>query len=98
MKKVTLATIKAFIRKNKKHLFIAYHSSFDGMIDGLSYSKDCSFHTAKHTDHNVENTLGVDGAWFVLDSRDYFTRIERDGFVGFEIYNCCGSFDLAIKG
>lgn len=36
-KKATMATIKSFVKKNRENLLINVKSSFDGMIDGLSY-------------------------------------------------------------
>lgn len=41
--------------------------------------------------------MGIKGAWFVLRGRDYFERIGDQGFTGFHVYNCCGSFDIAIR-
>lgn len=96
-KKVTLATIKSFIRKNKANLYIMYESHFDGMIDGVRYFDDTKFEKAVSTDKWLGNTLGVSGAWFVGGSRNYFSTYNKDGFFGYHVYNCCGSFTLAVK-
>ena len=96
-KKVTMATIKSFIRKNFENLHISYISHFDGMTDGISMSSDRSFMAIKPTDQNTHRTLGITGAWFVGSSRDYFEVYEDDDFKGYEIYNSCGSFVLAVK-
>ena len=94
--KITKATIKSFIRKNPDNLFINVKSSFDGMIDGCAYYNDGFKKAEKDTD-NIRNTLGVSGAWFVNNSRDYFNPYNKDGFIGYGVTNCCGSFILAIK-
>jgi len=95
-KKITLATIKSFVKKNKEKLFINVTSEFDGMIDGISSCKD-GFQKAKLTESNNKNTLGINGAWFVGSSRDYFYSYEDDNYIGYNVYNCCGSFDLVIE-
>jgi len=95
-KKITLATIKSFIRKNEDKLFINVKSSFDGMIDGCAYYND-GFKKANKTNENLRNTAGVNGAWFVNGSRDYFTPYNENGYTGYSISNCCGHFILATK-
>lgn len=44
-----------------------------------------------------QNTLGYRGIWLVNHSRDSFNAFEDDLFEGIEVYNCCGSFVVAIK-
>jgi hypothetical protein len=96
MTKITLATIKSFIRKNEGSLFINVKSYFDGMIDGCTSCND-GFGPARKTDDNLRNTAGISGAWFVNGSRDYFKPYNENGYTGYEISNCCGHFILAIK-
>lgn len=97
--KVTLATIKAFIRKHRAELLIAYLSDFDAMVDGVRPTDNKAFRPAKAPEEgqNHANRLGIAGAWFVFGSRDYFTAFERDGVTGYHVYNCCGSFDIGIR-
>jgi len=95
-KRVTVATIKSFAKKNAKNLVIKNLSHFDGMCDGVRNCENPTFRDASKVDVNVPYTWNI-GAWFVGSSRDYFTSYSRDGFVGFEIYNSCGSFILAVK-
>lgn len=98
MKKITMATIKSFIRKNEGRLFIRTKSSFDGMTDCVQECRDRDFSPALQSDLNQPGyTHGIAGAWFVGESRDYLSPISEDGFTGFHVYNCCGSFDLAIR-
>lgn len=96
-KRITSATIKSFIEKNRGNLYIKNESHFDGMTDGIAYNPKPFFHKATETDTMSDYTLGVQGAWFVGSSRDHFTPYEDDEFTGFEVYNSCGTFTLAIK-
>jgi len=95
-KKATMATIKSFVKKNRQALLIDTESSFDGMQDGVRACEDRGFTPALEGPH-PENTLGIQGAWFVGSSRDYLTPFCKDGLEGYRVYNCCGSFSLAIK-
>ena len=97
--KPTMATIKSFIRKNDGKLFINVKSKFDGMIDGVSLDRNSQFSVAlkPEPDRNHENCKGVQGAWFVGSSRDHLTPFDNGVFMGYEVYNCCGSFILAVK-
>lgn len=97
MSKPTLATLKSFIAKNRANLFIKQKSRFDGMCDGVVYDVNAGFKPARintNTSH-MKNTLGVDGAWVV--GRDLISAYEADGFKGYDVYNCTGSFVLAIR-
>ena len=92
MAKITKATIKSFVKKNKEQLYIAHTSRFDGMIDGIRMEKE-EFKHAKIVEDNGHN-LGIEGAWFVNQSNDYFTAFETSTAFGYEVYNCCGCFKL----
>ena len=99
MNKITLATLKSFVRKNQGKLFVKVQSSFDGMQDMVTETKD-NFSPAvsdEWTERNGKHTLGFRGVWLVGQSRDYFTPIDVDGFTGIEGYNCCGSWIIAVK-
>ena len=91
----TLTTIKSFIRKNQ-NLYISTQSRFDGMVDCVMPCDNKTFEPAKPSD-GFKNTLGIEGAWFVFDSRDLISEYEDDNFKGYEVYNCCGRFILAVK-
>lgn len=93
MSKITLATVKSFIRKSK-NLHIKTKSQFDGMVDCVMPTEDNGFTLALPSERHLENTLNIAGAWFVLGGRDYFSAYEDDNFKGFYIFNCCGSFYL----
>jgi len=95
-RKITLATVKSFIRKNRTNLLINVKSEFDGMIDGKQIRND-GFIKATETDKHFERTLGISRAWFVGDSIDYFTAFENETLTGIEVSNCCGHFILAIE-
>ena len=96
MAKVTMATVKAFVRKNKGRIYVRNLSDFNAMTDCVERSADREFYLAEVEEDSM-HTLGVKGAWFVLSSRDRMMPIESDEFVGFHVYNSCGSFDLAVK-
>lgn len=97
MSKITKATFKSFLKKNQE-IYINVKSTFDGMVDGCVSVKN-GFEKAVKTDYFVENTCGFEGIYLVNGGRgrDRF-RIYDDGiYKGFEVYNCCGSFIVAIK-
>ena len=86
-KKITVATLKSFMRKNPD--FVVFEKySFDGMIDGNSSEqkgvKKWSF------EQTVRNAL-------VGSSRNYLQFIESPGYYGINVYNCCGSWDILTK-
>ena len=83
-KKITLATLKSFIKKSPK-LFVEKISDFDGMTDGLQFFKD---HTLQPV--SKEDAIGTKGVWTVGGSRDYFKFLENSNFFGIQVSNCCG--------
>lgn len=96
--KATRATVKSFIRNNFENLFINVRSSFDGMTDCCEEQRGGFQRAVKEEDEFYSNhTLGVRGAWFVGQSRDYITPFNENGFIGFSICNACGRFILAIR-
>lgn len=96
-KKITLATFKSFIRNNYANLHIKVESDFDPMQDMVIDSDDPYFNYREETIRNVNNTLGIKGLWLVGHSDDYFTYYNKNGFVGIEVYNCCGTSILAVR-
>lgn len=100
-KKITMATLKSFIRKEKGSLFVSVDSHFDGMVDCVMPNKDAGFTLAtEDTESNeyfLKRTLGINGVWVVGESRDRIYPYDKDGYVGYHVYNACGSFTLAVK-
>jgi hypothetical protein len=96
MKKITMATVKSFIKKNSDSLHILRKTHFDGMVDGCTSSGQSAFNRTLPTDMSYENTLGIQGAWFVGGSRNHLQQYDDKGFTGISVYNCCGSFVLAV--
>lgn len=104
--KITLATVKRFIKQHGAALQISTHSRFDGMTDGISNCADRSFHPVKPPEFQgkpfraapgqPDHYLGIAGAWFVFQSRDYFSAYNEGGMVGIQVSNCCGRFVLAV--
>ncbi len=96
MAKITKATVKSFMKKYANELYLKTCSYFDGQIDGTTSVKE-PFSPIVKTDRNLDRTLGIQGAWFVGSSRDYFNSYNDGKFEGFEVSNCCGHFVLAKK-
>jgi hypothetical protein len=94
-KRITLATVKAFIRKNAGKLLIEQTSDFDGMTDCVQRCEG-GYSPVLKSDMVCDNNMGIQGAWFVFGSRDYFSEVKKDGLFGYEVCNCCGSFSLAV--
>lgn len=95
-KKITLATVKSFIRKNRESLLIMTKSHFDGMTDGIQQCSDREFSPALDSDNPCTENLGIHGVWLVGGSRNWFEAVETETHIGFHVCNCCGSFELAI--
>jgi uncharacterized membrane protein (DUF2068 family) len=94
-KKVTLATVKAFVRNSVgKGLHVKTNSKFDGMTDCVQIVDGATYRKVETINMADEYRLGIEGAWFVRDSRDYFTVVNTAEWTGFEVYNCCGTFSL----
>ena len=96
MKKVTLSTLKSFVRKNSNNLYINVKSSFSGYSDCVE-SIYGGFTKAEIRENvNYKYNLGIDGAWLVGSSRDYMKSFEDDKFIGIDVFNSCGRFIIAI--
>ena len=89
-KKITLATLKAFIKKSSE-LFIEVKSDFNGMTDCVEIVKIGIKKVSK------EKAIGHDGVWCVGSSRDYFKFVENENYFGIEVSNCCGHGILWTK-
>ena len=98
MAKITRATVNKFIKPlfAEEKIFINIKSSFSGMIDCCIPRLE-GFKEAVRTNKNFGITQGIDGAWFVGCSRDYFDTYEDETYKGFQISNSCGSFIIARK-
>lgn len=96
-KKITMATVKSFVNKNRENLFIKTASRFSSMSDMVEADKDAAFTKVVKSERNLDHTMGIEGAWFVGSSRDYLKYFETENFAGIEVYNACGNFYLALK-
>src|SRR5210317_1987618 len=99
MKKITLRTIKKFIKDNKENLYISNKASFNGMTDGVEFTESQGFKLAENSKPTnfFDHSLGIKDAFFAFNSRDYFDAYTDENFNGYEISNCCGKFILAVK-
>lgn len=96
MARIRRTTVQAFLRKYAGQVQLRLDSAFDGMTDGVTYARTATFKPAISTERNLEHSMGLQGVWFVGDGRDYITPFESDTLTGYSVYNCCGSFILAI--
>lgn len=95
--KITLATFKSFVKKNRENLLVKVGSSFSGMTD-MCEPVDDHFTPAEDNDHfPTKNSLGIGGIYLVGSSRDRFRYFENENLVGIEVYNACGNFTVAVK-
>ena len=96
MKKITKATFKSFVRRNRDNLLISNKSDYSAMDDCVM---PCSgkFRVAEKSDRDADCSLGINGIWLVNGSRDWFTAFETEEMIGIEVSNCCGSFTVAIR-
>lgn len=89
-KKITIATVKSFIRKNFNNLYIKIINEFDSMIDGTSYNYNSEF---KKVSQNIEYYFNL----FSNSTKNYCEKFENNEFIGYEVGNCCYDFIIAIK-
>lgn len=95
--KHTVAHLKKFVRDYRDVLEIRCESDFNGMSDCIEHNPDAKWQPATERDSVPEHTLGVRGVWIVGRSRDRISYFSSKGRVGFFVYNCCGSFTVAVK-
>lgn len=97
-RKITLATLKSFVKKNRTNLFILVKSDFDGMTDCVSAVKSIPHKIEHDPSHETYYgyTLGIKGVHLVGNSRDWFESYNDEMFTGIEVTNSCGNFILAI--
>lgn len=86
-KKITVATLKSFMRKNPDFIVVEKYS-FDGMIDGNSSAQ------AGVKNWDFEKTINM---VLVGSSGNYLQFVEKAGYYGINVYNCCGSYDIMVK-
>lgn len=91
-KKITLATLKSFAKRNADKLFVKEESSFNGMTDCVEQNRNPTWKAV-----TLENAIGMNGVYVVKSSRDWFSLYDGDEYIGIRVYNCCGSGTLAIK-
>lgn len=100
--KITRATLKSFINKNKSELYINIKRSFDGRVDCVTecdngFSKIASIVSNDYFQRQEKYTMGIQGLWLVGQSRDYFQTYDDGMYQGISISNCCGLSILAVK-
>ena len=98
MNKTTRATIKSFIKREAKNnnLYVKTKSSFDGMTDCVQDVKD-NFRKVNEINFSDKYSFGIRGLWLVGQSRDSFDDYADQDYIGYKIYNCCGTSIIAMK-
>jgi len=86
MKKITKATIKSFLRKNQGKVYCQTLSYFDGQIDGTTYCKESEWKLTDKADAAMIDIM-----------RNYFSPYEDKDYIGYNVYNCCGNYNIAIR-
>ena len=97
-KKITIATVKAFIRRNMKAgtLLVRSDAEFSGMTDCVESNRDAAFVPAVAC-HDNGNNVGVRGVYFVGSSGNYCTPFADGDVTGFRVSNCCGRWVVAAR-
>ena len=106
-KKITVATVKSFIKKNRAALLVRTKTAFDGMEDGVRECDNREYtpaqcreyycnETFKYVLVPLDNThsMGIIGVWFT--GRDRCSAFETETHRGYEVYNCCGNWMVAV--
>jgi hypothetical protein len=96
MAKTTLATIKSFIKKNSNNLYLMRYHKFDSSYDGIRLDPNPAFEQVTYNPVSDSHRLGIDGAWFTYGGNN-FTPYDDGVYKGFNVYNCCVNFVIAIK-
>jgi hypothetical protein len=98
MAKVTKATLKSFVKKNRNQLYINVKSVFSGYTDGLE-SQNAGFKKIEFEgfEATAEHTLRIKGLWLVNGGGDRFHEFDDGEYTGIEYHNACGHGILAIK-
>lgn len=95
-KKITLATLKSFAKRNENNIFFKVKSDFDGMTDCVQSVKS-NWQKSEIVEPNNYYQSGIKGIYTVGSSRDYFGIYEDEKYFGIRVSNCCGSSILAVK-
>ena len=98
-KKITKATFKSFVKKNRASLLVKVGREYDGMVDGC-VAVEGGFKAAVDelsADEVNPHTLGLKGVWMVGGGRDYFESYSVNGVSGIRCSNCCGNFIVAVQ-
>jgi hypothetical protein len=83
-KKITIATLKSFIKKSDK-LFVEVKQKFSGMTDCVEVIQDSEMISVSKDD-----AIGHGGVWCVGGGRDYLSFVQKDSMFGIKVSNCCG--------
>jgi len=83
-KKITMATLKSFIRKSNE-LFVEVKQRFSGMSDMVEVIEEPELFLV-----SKDEAIGHGGVWCVGGGRDYFSFVENGSMFGIRVSNSCG--------
>lgn len=94
-KKITKATLKSFIKKNLNNILVGYKSSFNSMSDMIEETK-CNFSKLNIDKYDEKkSTLGLFNLHLHVD-RLYIENFETSEYKGYNVYSCCGEYNIVI--
>ena len=96
-RKITMATLKSFAKRNAGNLYCKTLSDFDGMVGMVEDVKDEFSKTKVDLNDSGYYNTGIQGIYTVGRGGDYCSEFEDDTFYGIKVYNACGSSILAVK-
>lgn len=96
-KKITLATLKSFAKRNEGEIYAKEVSCFNGMVDMVENHENPKWLPSGLSEEKGYYRTGIQGIYTVGSSRDYFTLYDDGHYFGIEVYNSCGTSILAVK-
>jgi hypothetical protein len=92
-RKITIAGLKSFIRKNRDDLYVKTLSDFDGMTDCVQpVEMDFVKVNPNCIDFADNTTLGMPCVWLVCAGRNYCYMWDDES--GISVHNSCGSWEI----
>jgi hypothetical protein len=86
-----------FVPANKRKFVALEKKTLSDMDYRIAEERGTSRERLEDCTFNSPNTLGYIGIWLVNSSGNWFKPYEDDQYIGFNVYNCCGEFTVAIK-
>lgn len=94
---LTMRNIKTFIKNNRESLLISELKKWGEPANDGEPTASIGFKTPKKDTAHPVYTLGIKGAWFMGHGCDYYYSYSANGKTGYEVFNGCAHFVLAIE-